>query len=121
MPVKTKPKISPKASPDTRSSSFPPGKIGPGQAKRVAKYISVSLRPKRQLTLPREICEQLGIEPGDMLELALEGTTLVAKPKKAIALEALREIQDAFKRSGITEEELLEEAYKIRHGDTREK
>ena len=67
----------------------------------------VTLRPKRQLTLPAEVCEALGIEPGDLLELSVEGQVLTARPKKANALDALREIRDSFARSGITEEELL--------------
>ncbi|MDI7253395.1 MAG: AbrB/MazE/SpoVT family DNA-binding domain-containing protein, partial [Actinomycetota bacterium] len=53
----------------------------------------VRLRPKRQLTLPPEICAGLSIEPGDMLELSLEGSALVARPKKVAALEALRELE----------------------------
>jgi AbrB family looped-hinge helix DNA binding protein len=67
----------------------------------------VTLRPKRQLTLPAEICEALGVEPGDLLELSVEGKVLMAKPKKAKAMDVLREIRDSFERSGITEEELL--------------
>ena len=78
------------------------------------KPINVVLRPKRQITLPKEICEQLGIGPGDMLELALEGSTLVARPKKMVALEALREIREAFQRSGVTEEELQETGRRVR-------
>ena len=78
------------------------------------KTIDVVLRPKRQVTLPREVCERLGIGPGDMLELSVEGSTLVARPKKAVALEALREIREAFKRSGITEEELQETGQRVR-------
>ena len=70
------------------------------------RVIDVLLRSKRQITLPREVCEQLKVGPGDSLELTLEGATLVARPKKAAALEALKEIREAFKRSGITEEEL---------------
>ncbi|MDI6873297.1 hypothetical protein [Candidatus Solincola sp.] len=35
----------------------------------------VRLRPKRQLTLPPEICAGLSIEPGDMLELSVEGAS----------------------------------------------
>ena len=78
--------------------------------------MDVVLRPKRQVTLPGKVCEQLGIEPGDMLELVVEGSALVAKPKKAVALEALREIREAFKRSGITEEELQETGRRMRRG-----
>ena len=85
------------------------------------KMIDVVLRPKRQVTLPKEVCERLGIGPGDMLELSVEGSTLVAKPKKAVALEALREIREAFKRSGITEEELQETGRRVRQELARDR
>lgn len=85
------------------------------------KVIDVMLRPKRQITLPREVCEQLGIAPGDMLELALDGSALVAKPKKVAALNALKEIQKAFKRSGITEEELQETGRRVRQEIVKER
>lgn len=78
--------------------------------------IDVSLRPKRQITLPVKICEKLGLEYGDKLELKIEGSYLIAKPKKNIALEALNEIRDAFKKSGISEKELHESAENVRHG-----
>ena len=68
----------------------------------------VTLRPKRQLTLPAEICEAPGIEPGDTLELSVDGRVLTSRPKKAKAMDALQEIRDSFTRSGITEAELLE-------------
>jgi AbrB family looped-hinge helix DNA binding protein len=66
----------------------------------------VMLRPKRQVTLPKEICDRLDIGPGDVLELTVEGSTIVARPRKIVALEALKEIREAFQRSGISEEEL---------------
>lgn len=78
------------------------------------KVIDIVLRPKRQMTLPKEVCEELEIGPGDILELSLEGSALTARPKKAAALEALKEIREAFKRSGITEEELMEAGRKAR-------
>jgi AbrB family looped-hinge helix DNA binding protein len=76
--------------------------------------IDIVVRPKRQVTLPREICEQLGISPGDKLELVADGNHLVARPKKMVALEALREIRETFKRCGITEEELQESGRRVR-------
>ena len=85
------------------------------------KVTDVVLRPKRQITLPKEVCEHLGIEPGDMLELSLEGSALVARPKKVAALEALREIQKAFERSGITEEELQDTGHRVRQEVIRER
>ena len=74
----------------------------------------IVLRDKRQITLPREICEQLGIGPGDKLTLYVEDGTLVAKPNKTIALEALHELQRMFKESDITLKELLENGRRIR-------
>ncbi|MBA7682663.1 hypothetical protein ES703_91015 [subsurface metagenome] len=85
------------------------------------KVMDAVLRSKRQLTLPRGVCEQLGIGPGDVLELSLEGDTLVARPRKKAALEALREIRQAFERSGITEDELQEAGRRARQEVTGER
>ena len=74
----------------------------------------IVLRDKRQLTLPREICEQLGIGPGDKLTLYVEDGALVAKPNKTVALDALHELQRMFKESDITLKELLENGRRIR-------
>ncbi len=78
------------------------------------KPADVVLRPKRQVTLPRDVCDQLGIQPGDILEVTVENCTLIARPRKAVALEALKEIQQAFERSGVTEKELQETGRRIR-------
>jgi AbrB family looped-hinge helix DNA binding protein len=78
------------------------------------KPADVVLRPKRQITLPREICDQLGIQPGDTLEVSVENLTLIARPRKTFALEALKEIQQAFERSGITEQLLQEAGRQVR-------
>ena len=76
--------------------------------------INIVLRDKRQLTLPRDICEQLGIGPGDRLTLYVEDGALVAKPNKTIALEALRELRESFKNSGIPLRDLLANGRRIR-------
>ncbi len=78
------------------------------------KSADVMLRPKRQVTLPREICDQIGIGPGDVLELTVEDSTIIARPRKRVALEALKEIQEAFRRSGITEEEIQKAGRRVR-------
>ena len=88
---------------------------------RERKVADVVLRPKRQVTLPKEICNQLGIEPGDVLELMVEDSVLIAKPRKSVALEALKEIQQVFQRSGITEEELQEAGRRVRQEIARER
>src|SRR3990170_4015893 len=74
----------------------------------------VTLRPRRQITLPRDVCEALGVKPGDRLVLEVSDGVLIARPSRQLALEALRAIQQAFAESGITEEELLESGRQIR-------
>jgi AbrB family looped-hinge helix DNA binding protein len=85
------------------------------------KATDVVLRPKRQVTLPKEICDQLGIGPGDVLEMTVEDTIIVARPRKIVALEALKEIQQAFQRSGITEEEVQKTGRRVRQEVARER
>jgi AbrB family looped-hinge helix DNA binding protein len=79
------------------------------------------LRPKRQVTIPKDICDELGISPGDTLELFVEESVLKATPRKARALDALKEIQGAFERSGVSEKDLLEEGRRTRREITRER
>jgi AbrB family looped-hinge helix DNA binding protein len=85
------------------------------------KTTDIVLRPKRQVTLPKRVCDQLGIGPGDVLELTIENSTIIARPRKTVALEALKEIQQAFQRTGITGEELQETGRRIRQEVGRER
>ncbi|MBU4313374.1 AbrB/MazE/SpoVT family DNA-binding domain-containing protein [Patescibacteria group bacterium] len=80
------------------------------------EILDVQLRPKRQITLPSKVCEKLGIEYGDRLELRIKDDSIIVKPKKTIALNALNEIRKAFKKSGVTEEELIKSVGEKRHG-----
>jgi AbrB family looped-hinge helix DNA binding protein len=80
----------------------------------------VVLRPKRQVTIPRKVCERLGLKTGDILELTVENSNLVAKPRKTRSLEALREIQRTFHKSGISEEDLHETGKRVRQEIVRE-
>ena len=68
--------------------------------------LDLTLRPRRQLTLPPEVCDRLGVQVGDRLEVSVTDDALLVRPKKVVALRALEEIQRAFAASGITEEEL---------------
>jgi AbrB family looped-hinge helix DNA binding protein len=85
------------------------------------KAADVVIRPKRQVTLPKKVCDQLDISPGDVLEVTVEGSTIIARPRKVAALEALKEIQQAFQRSGIIEEEIQEAGRRVRQEVARER
>jgi AbrB family looped-hinge helix DNA binding protein len=83
--------------------------------------LDVILRGRRQVTLPAQVCERMGLQTGDRLEMRVEDDTLVVKPKKGLALRALREIQAAFAASGIREEELQQSGQEIRDQIYRER
>ena len=82
---------------------------------------SVTIRARRQMTLPRQVCEALGVGPGDRLVLEVSDGVLIARPGQAAALDALRALQQAFADSGVTEKELLESGRQIRDELFREK
>ena len=79
------------------------------------------LRDRRQVTIPRAVCEELGIRPGDRLELQMEDGALIIRPGRVAALEALEELRRAIAESGVTEEELLESGRQIRDELFRER
>lgn len=81
--------------------------------------MDITLRPRRQVTLPAEICEALGLQVGDHLEISVVDDGLLVKPKKGLALEALREIQRAFATSGMSEEDLQAEGRRVREQISR--
>ena len=79
------------------------------------------LRQRRQLTLPREVCDQLGIAVGDRIELMVEGDILIARPAKQRALDALKMIQAAFAAAGLSEKELQVAGRQIRRNLSAER
>ena len=87
----------------------------------VRKVSDIVIRPKRQVTLPKDICDQLGIDTGDVLELTVENSVITARPRKSAALESLKEIQQAFARSGMDEEEVLNTGRRVREEIARER
>ncbi len=75
---------------------------------------TIDIRPKRQATFPRALLEEVGANVGDKLEAKVDGKQIIIKPKKQVFLDALKEIQKAFKESGISEKEMQDNLKKIR-------
>ena len=72
------------------------------------------VRDRRQITLPADICKQLGLDVGDAVELEVENGALRVTPSRKRALDALAAIQKAFQESGVTEKEFLAEGRRVR-------
>lgn len=47
----------------------------------------VKIRTNRQVTIPKTIFDDLGLKEGDFVEVSLQGTDIVIKPKRLIDLE----------------------------------
>ncbi|MEX1253995.1 MAG: AbrB/MazE/SpoVT family DNA-binding domain-containing protein [Dehalococcoidia bacterium] len=79
------------------------------------------LRQGRRVTLSRKACEALGVKPGDELWLEVSEGKLLIRPRRVVALKALRAVQQGFAEAGITEEELLLGGRQVRAELFREK
>ena len=85
------------------------------------KSNTVTVRAKRQLTLPKDICDELGLKPGDRLALEIHNGVLVAKPAGQAVLDALEAISKALHEVGVTEADLLEGGKQVRDELFRER
>jgi len=65
--------------------------------------VAVRLDSKGRLTVPREVCEELGLEPGEWFLLEREGSALrfarAGNPLDALAEQARREFEAGQTRS----------------------
>lgn len=82
--------------------------------------MKVKVRERRQITLPREMLDALGVGIGDTLEVIQEEGALIVRPGRRAALDALEEIRRALAESGVTEDELQESGREIRKEMFRE-
>ena len=83
------------------------------------KIFDATLRPRRQITLPAEICEALSVELGDQLDLEITADAVIIRKKRGGALDALREIQRAFAATDLTDNEVMGAQRRIREQATR--
>jgi antitoxin component of MazEF toxin-antitoxin module len=79
------------------------------------------IRERRQITLPAEICREIGVEVGDTVALEIKSGSLVITPSRKRALDALEEIRKAFQESGVTEKEFQAELRRVRRQLSRER
>ncbi len=78
------------------------------------------LQERGQVTIPLEIREKLGLEPGDMIAFIETDQGILISPQEMVAMEALDKMGELLKEKGITLEELIDSGRLIR-GDLIEK
>lgn len=75
----------------------------------------VTIRPRRQVTLPKDLLKRWGTGVGDALVISnIDSEKATLKTRKREALDALAEIQRIVRESGVSEAELQEEARRYR-------
>lgn len=84
------------------------------EEKMATKLRLSRLQDRGQVTIPLEIREKLGIEPGDMIAFVETEQGVVISPQEMVAMAALDKMGTLLKEKGITLEELIESGREIR-------
>jgi len=74
----------------------------------------VTIRQRRQITLPSPIINRFGLNVGDKLLMKLEGEEIKIEPIKTKTVDLLSKIQEVIKKSSLSEKEIQKSAKKIR-------
>lgn len=80
----------------------------------------ITIRDRRQITIPRIFLNKFGLDVGDKLMIKLEQNEIKIEPLKSNTVDLLSKIQEIMQNSGISEEELQESGKAIRKKLVRE-
>jgi AbrB family looped-hinge helix DNA binding protein len=64
------------------------------QSKRKQAVVAVKIGISRQVVIPKRIHDELGLEPGDYLEVQLEGDRVVLTPKALVEKRIAEGLED---------------------------
>ena len=74
---------------------------------------------KRQVTIPKELCDKSGIQPGDLVEIVeYNGRVTVIKKQAGASAGVLKHLKGD---ASVTDEESLEDALQTKHPKTRKR
>jgi antitoxin component of MazEF toxin-antitoxin module len=82
---------------------------------------TINIRPRRQVTLPKELLEELSLSVGDKIQIEVKNNQLVGKPIVDYTLNNIETIQNVLQDADISEDELQESGEKIRKDLVKEK
>lgn len=74
----------------------------------------ITIRERRQITLPRLFLNKFGLDVGDKLVIRLEANQIKIEPIKTKTIDLMSKIQEIVKESGVTEDELQKSGREIR-------
>lgn len=74
----------------------------------------ITIRDRRQITLPRLFLNKFGLDVGDKLIMKLEPNEIKIEPIKTKTIDLLSKIQEVVKESNISEKEIQESGRSIR-------
>ena len=75
---------------------------------------AVRVQEKGQVTIPLEIRRKLKLRKGDMVTFIETEAGIVIKPAEIVASDALKELGEALRKSGVSLDEWLERGRSIR-------
>lgn len=85
------------------------------------KPVSVQVRQRGQLTIPRKLRESLAIEDGDTLVLLPVGDTLVLATRSLLVPALADRLSDMMGQAGLSLADMLEELPRVREAIYRER
>ena len=85
------------------------------------KLRSLTMTSKGQVTISAKARKELGLDQGDTLIEMVVGNCIVLLPQNQILAETARKAQEAIKHAGVTAEEIIQEANKLRKARSAER
>lgn len=85
------------------------------------KLRSLTMTSKGQVTISSRARKTLGLDKGDTLIEMVVGNCIVLLPENQILAETARKAQEAIKRAGVTAEEIIQEADRLREARMAER
>ncbi len=85
------------------------------------KLRSLTMTSKGQVTISARARKELGLEQGDTLIEMVVGNCIVLLPQNQILAETARKAQEAIKQAGVTAEEIIHEADRLREARSAER
>jgi bifunctional DNA-binding transcriptional regulator/antitoxin component of YhaV-PrlF toxin-antitoxin module len=78
------------------------------------KLRSLTMTSKGQVTISSRARKVLGLDKGDTLIEIVVGNCIVLLPESQVLADTARKAQEAIKRAGVTAEEIVQEADRLR-------